>query len=171
MQSLHSVMTDMCSMTHTDTHCTLTMTSSHTDTHCTLTMTSHTNLYHSIFQLGHYATYMSTFSPHRYEIRYVPQLHSLLHYHIPYTISCRLQYHSVRPPLLANSKMPVFVRCIGLHEDTVYMGVVTGRGVQLDISWHYCSSTEGMLVEGQTIQEWEESTHNINSWVCLGNPG
>ena len=67
--------------------------------------------------------------------------------------------------------MPVFVRCIGLHEDTVYMGVATGRGVQLDISWHYCSSTEVMLVEGQTVQEWEESTHNINSWVCLGNPG
>ena len=51
------------------------------------------------------------------------------------------------------------------------MGVVTGRGVQLDISWYYCSSTEGMLVEGQIIQEWEESTHNINSWVRLGNSG
>ena len=58
--------------------------------------------------------------------------------------------------------MPVFVRCIGLHEDTVHMGVVTGRGVQLDISRHYCSSTEGMLVEGQTIKDWEESTHNIS---------
>ena len=50
------------------------------------------------------------------------------------------------------------------------MGVVTGRGVQLDISWHYCSSTEGMLVKGQTIQEWEESTHNINR-VSYGGGG
>ena len=67
VQRLHPVMTDMCSMTHTDTHCTLTMTS------------SHTNLHHSIFQLGHYATYMSTFSPHRYEIRSIPQTTTLPH--------------------------------------------------------------------------------------------
>ena len=157
MQSLHPVMTDMCSMTHTDTHCIVTMTS------------SHTNLHHSIFQLGHYATYMykSTFSPHRYEIRYVPALpHTLTPYHASYNIS---QWGHAPP--LAHSTVPVFVRCIGLHEHTVYMGVVTGRGVQLDISWHYCSSTEGMVVEGQTIQEWKESTHSINSWVCLGNPG
>ena len=51
------------------------------------------------------------------------------------------------------------------------MGVVTGRGVQLDISWHYCSSTEGMLVEGQTIQEWGESTHNINRVSYGGGKG